>query len=244
MNIAVIFAGGVGARMKGKTVPKQFLKMHGVPIIIHTIEKFELHPDIDAIVISCIESGIKYLNEMIEQYNIKKVRKIVPGGRSGQISIFHGLCAASEVANGEKAIVLIHDGVRPLINAQLISNNIQSVKEHGSAITCVKVNETVLMVPEYDDREIDSIPERKNTRLARAPQSFWLEDILEAHNRAKLEERDDFIDSCSLMQYYGKKLYLIEGPEENIKITTPDDFYIMRALLDAKENSQIYGIEE
>ena len=244
MNIAVIFAGGVGSRMKGKTVPKQFLEMHGIPIIIHTIEKCESHPDIDAIVISCIESGIEYLKVLIEKYSIKKVRKIVPGGSSGQVSIFHGLCAASEVANGEKAIVLIHDGVRPLIDAALITNNIQSVKEHGSAVTCVKVKETVLMVPEDNDRKIESIPERKNTRLARAPQSFWLEDILEAHIKANAEKCDDFIDSCSMMQYYGKKLYLIEGPEENIKITTPDDFYIMRALLDAKENSQIYGIGE
>lgn len=244
MNIAVIFAGGVGSRMKSKTVPKQFLKMHGKPIIVHTIEQFEFHPEIDAIVIACVEPGIPYLQTLIEQYNLKKVRKVVPGGQSGQQSIYNGLCAAEEVADGEKSIVLIHDGVRPLINAELISNNIKSVKEHGSAITCVKVKETVLMVPEDDERKIDHIPERKNTRLARAPQSFWLNDILSAQRRAREEKRDDFIDSCSLMQYYGMKMYLIEGPQENIKITTPDDFYTMRALLDAREDSQIYGLEE
>ena len=115
------------------------------------------------------------------------------------------------------------------------------VREKGSAITCVKVNETVLEV--RDDGKIIDIPTRENSRLARAPQSFWLDDILKAHEKAISEEKYDFIDSCSMMRYYGNDLYLIEGPQDNIKITTPEDFYIMRALLDAKENSQIYGVE-
>lgn len=243
MNIAVLFAGGVGSRMNSKDLPKQFLKMHGKPIIIHTLENFEEHAQIDAIVVACVESWIGYLEDLVNQYNLKKVKKIVPGGKTGQMSIYQGLCAAKEVANGEKSVVLIHDGVRPLINEALISNNIKSVKEHGSAITSVVVKETVLMVQEEDPNCIDYIPERKNTRLARAPQSFWLDEILEAQRTVIQEGRDDFIDSCSLMQYMGKKLYLIDGPMENIKITTPDDFYTMRALLDAREDSQIYGLD-
>ena len=241
MNIAVIFAGGVGSRMHSKEVPKQFLEMHGKPIIIHTMEIFEKHKDIDAIVVACIENGIPYLKELVERYNIKKVRKIVPGGKSGQESIYHGLTAAKDVAGDEESIVLIHDGVRPLIKEQTISDNIASVKERGSAITSVKVTETVMVVKE--DNSIDYIPKRSQSRLARAPQSFYLKDILGAHERAIKEEKSDFIDSCSMMQYYGKHMYLVDGPIENIKITTPQDFYIMRAMLDAKENAQIYGIE-
>ena len=95
-----------------------------------------------------------------------------------------------------------------------------------------------------DDNSINYIPERENSRLARAPQSFWLDEILKAHRSANQQNISDFIDSCTMMQYFGKKMYLIDGPQENIKITTPDDFYIMRAILDAKENSQIYGYEE
>ena len=87
------------------------------------------------------------------------------------------------------------------------------------------------------------VPNREDTRLARAPQSFYLDEIIGAHRKAMAENKYDFIDSCSMMQYYGKKLYLIEGPQENIKITTPDDFYTMRALLDAREEAQIYGLE-
>ena len=242
MNIAVIFAGGVGMRMRSKTKPKQFLEMHGKPIIIHTIEIFEQHSDIDAIVVVCIAEWISYLEELLSKFNIKKVKKIVAGGASGQESIYNGLCAAESIATNEKSIVLIHDGVRPLINEKVIYDNINSVKMHNSAITTVKVKETIMVVDE--NSMIKQIPERKNSRLARAPQSFWLDDIISAHRKAIDDGKTEFIDSCSMMQYYGKKLFLVDGPEENIKVTTPDDFYIMRAMLDAKENSQIYGFEE
>lgn len=242
MNIGVIFAGGVGKRMNSRVKPKQFINVYGKPIIIHTLEIFENHEEIDAIVVACLESWIPYLQELLEKFNIHKVVKVVPGGASGQESIYNGLVAAEEIAAGEKSIVLIHDGVRPLIHAKTISDNIASVKEHGSAITSVKVKETVLVVSE--DNSIDSVPKREDTRLARAPQSFYLDEILAAHRKSMEEQLPGFIDSCSLMQHYGKKLYLIEGPQENIKITTPDDFYTMRALLDAKEEAQIYGLEE
>ena len=242
MNIGVIFAGGVGKRMNSRVKPKQFINVYGKPIIIHTLEVFEEHEEIDGIVVACLKDWIPYLEELLEKFNIKKVKKIVPGGSSGQESIYNGLVAAEELAAGEKSVVLIHDGVRPLIYHRTISDNIASVKEHGSAITSVTVKETVLVVSK--DNSIDSVPKREDTRLARAPQSFYLDEIIGAHRKAMAENRYDFIDSCSMMQYYGKKLYLIEGPQENIKITTPDDFYPMRALLDAKEEAQIYGLEE
>ena len=241
MNIAVIFAGGVGKRMNSKVKPKQFITIQGKPIIIQTLEKFDNHQEIDAIVIACVSDWIDYLKKIIGQYHIGKVKKIVPGGRTGQLSIYEGLMAAKEVAGEEKSVVLIHDGVRPLINEKLISDNIVSVKKNGSAITSVKVTETIMEVD--DDGSIKYIPDRSHSRLARAPQSFWLDEILEAHNKALSEGKSDFIDSCTMMNYYGKKMYLIDGPIENIKVTTPQDFYIMRAILDAKENSQIYGLE-
>lgn len=240
MNIAAIFAGGVGSRMHSKELPKQFLKIHDKPIIIHTLELFEENPEIDMIVISCVENWIGYLNKLISKYNLRKVQKIVKGGKTGQESIYNALKAAESLGDRKKDIVLIHDGVRPLINQKTIFDNIESVKKKGSAITSVKVKETVLVVD--DDEGILEVPNRAFSRLARAPQSFYLNDILTAHEKALSEGKKDFIDSCSMMQYYGKKLYLIDGPQENIKITTPDDFYTMRALLDAKENAQIYGI--
>lgn len=240
MNIAAIFAGGVGTRMHTKELPKQFLKIHDKPIIIRTLELFEENPEIDMIVIACVENWIGYLNKLISKYNLRKVQRIVKGGKSGQESIYNILKAAEELGDRDKDIVLIHDGVRPLITQKTIFDNITSVKKNGSAITSVKVKETVLIVD--NDESITEVPDRATSRLARAPQSFYLDDILSAHEKAILENKFDFIDSCSMLQYYGKKLYLVDGPQENIKITTPDDFYTMRALLDAKENAQIYGI--
>lgn len=240
MNIAAIFAGEVGTRMHTKELPKQFLKIHDKPIIIRTLELFEENPEIDMIVIACVENWIGYLNKLISKYNLRKVQRIVKGGKSGQESIYNILKAAEELGDRDKDIVLIHDGVRPLITQKTIFDNITSVKKNGSAITSVKVKETVLIVD--NDESITEVPDRATSRLARAPQSFYLDDILSAHEKAISENKFDFIDSCSMLQYYGKKLYLVDGPQENIKITTPDDFYTMRALLDAKENAQIYGI--
>lgn len=238
-NIAVIFAGGVGSRMNSCEKPKQFLDVHGEPIIIHTLKVFENNPSIDAIVISCVEGWIDYLNELLNKFNIRKVKKVVKGGVSGQQSIFFGLCAAEEIAGDDECIVLIHDGVRPLITSKTIDDNIASVLKYGSCITSVCVQETVLMASE--DGRITSVPPRKDCKLARAPQSFWLKEILQMHRKSIESGIDSFIDSCSMMKYYGKELHLIEGPRDNIKITTPEDFYIMRAILDAREDSQIHG---
>lgn len=243
MNIAVIFAGGVGSRMHSKERPKQFLEMYNKPIIIHTIEHFENHPMIDAIIVVCIESWIPYLNELLYKFRIEKVKKVVPGGETGQLSIYNGLKAAKEIAGEEKSIVLIHDGVRPLITEKLITDNIESVKSHGSAITTAPVKETTLVV-NPGKSTIDYIPSRPNSRVAKAPQSFLLDDILEAHEKTLIEGETNCIDSVTMMQKYGFDLYLIDGPTQNIKITTPEDFYTMRAILEAKENAQIYGFEE
>lgn len=243
MNIGVIFAGGVGSRMHSKEKPKQFLEIYNKPVIIHTLEHFEKHDMIDAIVVVCIESWIPYLEKLLYQFRIEKVKKIVPGGKTGQLSIYNGLKAAKEISEGEKSIVLIHDGVRPLINEKVITNNIKSVQKNGSAITTAIVKETILVV-DPKTSTIDYVPSRDNSRVARAPQSFWLEDILGAHEKALAEGETNCIDSCTMMQKNNFNLFLVDGPGENIKITTPEDFYTMRAMLEAKENAQIYGFEE
>ena len=144
MNIGVIFAGGIGTRMTSKALPKQFLKMYGKEIIIYTLEHFEDHKDIDAIVVACVKEWIPFLEELVDRYRLQKVKKIVPGGITGQDSIYQGLKAAKEVAGNEKSIVLVHDGVRPLINEDLITDCIRSVKEKGSAITTAPVIETII----------------------------------------------------------------------------------------------------
>lgn len=240
MNIGLIFAGGVGSRMRSKSLPKQFLNIYDKPIIVHTIEHFEKCADIDAVVVVCVAEWIEFFKTLAYKYRLDKVKSIVPGGESGQLSIYNGLLAAKKIANGENAIVLIHDGVRPLINSELLTENIKCVKKFGTSITSAIVKETIVEIDDFG--EIKMVPDRAHSRVAKAPQSFWLSDILDAHNRALAENRSDFIDSCTIMQHYGYKLHMIDGPYENIKITTPDDFYTMRAILQVKEDAQIYGI--
>lgn len=209
MNFAIIFAGGVGSRMHSKDIPKQFLSMHGKPIIIHTLELFDNHNEIDGIVVACKIEWIEYLNNLINKFNLKKVISVVEGGKTGQLSIFNALVEAERNCNDKPSIVLIHDGVRPLITSKTISDNIDMVKQYGSCITSVKVKETIMVVSE--DNSIEYIPDRSKSRLARAPQSFWLSDIITVHRKALDEGIETFIDSCSMMQYYGKKMYLVDS---------------------------------
>ena len=244
MNIAVIFAGGSGLRMHTKSRPKQFLDLNGKPIIIYTLELFDNHPGIDAIVVACIESWIPFLEKQLRKFEINKVVKIVPGGESGQASIYNGLCAAeayikSKNVASEDTTVLIHDGVRPLITEETITDNINKVAEVGSCITCIPATET-LVVKQHDGSL--EIPSRADSLIARAPQSFLLSDILTAHRRAIDEKKNDFIDSCTMMSHYGYRLGTIIGPMENSKITTPTDFFVLRAMVKVHEDQQIFGL--
>ena len=241
MNYALIFAGGTGQRMNTVSLPKQFLKVHGKEIIVHTIEHFEKCEEIDGIVVVCISSFIDFLKELKEKYKLKKILKIVPGGDCGQSSIFNGLTAIKEFSHNEDDIVLIHDGVRPLIDNSTIEKNILCVKKHGTAITVAKAIETVLMVD--DNKNVDQVVDRTKCFVGRAPQSFYFKDIYNCHLKANKINKHDFIDSAMLMQYYGYKMHIVDGPAYNIKITTPNDFYMFKAMLDAKENEQIKVID-
>lgn len=241
MNTALIFAGGAGQRMNTKTKPKQFLELNGKPIIIHTIDIFERHPQIDAIVVVCLEGWIPYMREILARYYIEKVKWVVPGGETGQQSIRRGLDALWSDENvPDDALVLIHDGVRPLINEDIITRNIACAEQYGNAITVTPAVETIINVTPED--EVADILDRSKCRMARAPQTFKLSDIMSAHMRADKDGNCNMIDSAMLMSHYGTPLHIVEGPVENIKITTPSDFYIFRAIYEAKENSQIWGI--
>ena len=237
-NIAIVFAGGTGKRMDTRSKPKQFLELHGKPILVYTLEVFNRHPDIDGIVLVMLESWIDYCQDLVDRYRLHKVKAVIAGGETAFVSQRRGLLKAKELF-ADDSIVLIHDGVRPLIDAETISKNIQSVSEHRTAVTVSPAIETITI--KNESGQIGQIIERSKVEMARAPQSFYLKDILSAHQKAE-EDNLEFIDSASLMQHYGHPLFSVEGMPENIKITTPNDFYTFRALVDARENSQIFGI--
>jgi 2-C-methyl-D-erythritol 4-phosphate cytidylyltransferase len=239
VNIALIFAGGVGRRMTQSALPKQFLELNGKPVIIHTLEHFQHHPEIDFIAIACVADWIDHLRTLVSDYDITKVRWIVPGGATGQLSIYNGLSAIHAEFEASNPVVLIHDAVRPLITADLITRNINSVLQLGSGVTCSVVKETILIADSHE--YVSQITDRAQTRIARAPQSFLLNDIYASHLSALERGFDDCIDSCSIMRLAGHEVHLVDGPHENIKITTPGDFFVFRALHEATQSQQIFG---
>ena len=240
MNTVVIFAGGSGNRMNSKARPKQFLQFYGKELIVHTIENFQNHREIDKIVVACKEDWIDYMQQLVHKYDLTKVAAVVAGGETGQMSIYNGLVAIEQLAiNDPHSVVLIHDGVRPFVDESLISSCIESVKQHGSAITVVPATETIVTT---EGNKIKTITDRSKCYLAKAPQCFHLDEILAVHRKAQQEENINMIDSASLMKHYGHTLHTVPGNFDNIKITTPADFYTFRALYEVRENQQIFGL--
>lgn len=233
MNRVLIFAGGKGARMKmNGDIPKQFLEINGKSIIIHTLEKFERNEDVDDIVIVCIESWISVLERQVKDCGLKKVSKILAGGETGFDSRMIGIKHMYETKQSEDDIVLIHDGVRPFISNELISENIKVAKERGNAITIAKATETVVYT---DNINSNHILDRDNCSFARAPQTFKICDVYKHYFRALKDDKTHLIDSASVALYYGDKLNFVVGPQENIKITTPIDFYAATGIYNSKD---------
>ncbi len=232
MNIAVIPAGGAGQILAGESCPKQFLDLDGEPVIIRTVRNFERTPQIDAIVIACIRGWEGYLQEILDRSGMRKVKMIVPGGETGQLSIYNALCGARELSDNDHSVVLVHDAVRPFIDSPLIIRCIDGVEEYGSAVTVAPVHETVLVTGD----DLVSIPDKARCLFARAPQCFRLDDLLSLHEQAMKDGITDFVDSCSMAYYYGRPLHFIEGPEEDIKITTRYDMYAAEGILRRMED--------
>ncbi|MDN6900652.1 IspD/TarI family cytidylyltransferase [Oenococcus sicerae] len=237
-NIALIFAGGVGKRMDNGALPKQFLEIEGKPIIIYTLEVFEKNKNIDGVVVSITPGWVDYLSNLVRRFDLKKVLKIVEGGETSQLSQLHALNAMKDFVT-DQTVVLIHDGVRPLINDDVIDKNIDSVKKNGSGVTVKKAIETVVLV-DGQGQEISKVLDRDKYRMAVAPQSYYFKDIYSQHLEANKKGMINFIDSAQLMQFFGHKLFFIEGTTDNIKITTPVDYYIFKGILEAKKINQIF----
>ncbi len=236
---ALIFAGGTGIRMKQTGKPKQFLEVHGKPIIIYTLEVFERHPLIDDIIIPCVSGWENYLETLLEKFHIHKVSKVLTGGANTQESKMKALQYMKTYCNDDD-IILLHDAVRPLITEKIISDNIEAVKNYGSAITSVPFIETGIV--SEDGRETTESIIRNTLFVAKAPQSFYFKDVYEAHKKGENMPYTITIDTCSLMTALGKTLHLVPCETTNIKITTPEDYYIFKALVDLKENSDVFGL--
>jgi 2-C-methyl-D-erythritol 2,4-cyclodiphosphate synthase/2-C-methyl-D-erythritol 4-phosphate cytidylyltransferase len=219
MNCALIFAGGTGTRMNSKGKPKQFLELHGKPIIIYTLDVFENCDSIDEIVVACNPDWIDYLQMLLERFHMKKVVRIVPGGQTGQQSIRNGLMAIRERhPEQDDTIVLIHDGVRPYASHDLIGAVAVKAEESGAAIAAVPPKDTIRHLTE-------GTLNRSELCCVQTPQGFRFALLEEAFERA-FEEGFYGTDDASLVERLGHDVAIVPGEHANIKITTPEDLAV------------------
>ena len=236
MNIALLTAAGVGSRMH-QDIPKQFMNVENKPIIIYTLEAFQNHPSIDAIIVVTLPNWIDVLQAYARQFNITKLKWIVAGGETGQESIHNGLVKLQEECH-EEDVVVIHDGNRCLVSSDIISDSLAVFKTHGSAVAAIPCVEAVFRSKDNGASSIISIP-REQLYRTQTPHTYTLKKLLWAHEQAELQNIVNTAATCTLMQQLGETIYFSKGSEENLKITTVDDIMIFKALLHTKKDEWI-----
>lgn len=232
MNVAIVLAGGKGTRMEGADRPKQFTEVCGKPIIVHTLESFNSHSEIHAIVVVCLKEWQENIKSLIEKYNIHKIKWIVEGGATRQESVYNGLKVLEKEIEAED-VVLIHDGARPLVSHGIITDNILGAREFGAVNTVIPSTDTVLK--SGDGRIISEVPARKELFMVQTPQSFKYSIIYKAHNFARTNTVEDATDDCQLVFNLGREVHLVQGHRQNIKVTTKEDLVILKAFIEMRD---------
>ena len=233
--VAILTAGGTATRMQ-QDIPKQFLIVDNKPIIIYTMEAFQQNPNIDEICVVILEGWSQILWAYAKQFNITKLKYVVSGGATGQESIFKGL-EAVRTDHTDNDVVVVHDGNRPMVSQDLITDCLVKQKKYGSAVAAIPCTEVVFV----SENKIDSNSSIAREKLLRTqtPHAYSLGDLWNAHMQAKEKGIINMAASCALMESLGKTTYFSKGSEKNIKITTVEDLEIFKALLNAKNESWI-----
>lgn len=237
-TIALLTAAGTGTRMH-QDIPKQFIHVDNKPVIIHTLEAFQSHPSIDAIIVVTLDSWKEVLWAYAKQFNISKLQWVIPGGETGQDSIRNGLFQLKEVFPDEDINVMIHDGNRPMVSAEIISNSLAVFAKHGCAVAVIPCTEVVF--ESTDGISSCASTDRDKLFRTQTPHTYKLDDLLWAHEEARKRGIKGTAASCMLMKELGRETYFSKGSEENLKITTLDDLRIFKALLHTKQDDWIKG---
>jgi 2-C-methyl-D-erythritol 4-phosphate cytidylyltransferase len=232
MITALLTAAGIGSRMK-QDIPKQFMEVKNKPLIVYTLEAFQHHPSIDQIVLVTLPSWIDIVESYAKQFGITKLKAIVPGGSTGQESIYNGLAKIQENGASDQDIVMIHDGNRCLVSADIISDSLAEFRANGSAVAAIPCVEAVFRSQNDGVSSNVSIP-REQLFRTQTPHTYTLSKLLWAHEKAKTQGIADTAASCVLMHELGETVYFSAGSERNLKITTMDDLYIFEAILEAR----------
>lgn len=232
MTIAIVIAGGVGRRM-GQEIPKQFINVKDKPVLIYTLEAFQKHPDVDAIELVCLEGWEDIANAYAKQFNISKLKWIIPGGRTGQESIRNGVFnLEGKVSNDE--IVIIHDGVRPLMDKEVLSDVIVKGKKYGNAVTSMPYNEQIFLVDKKNPETTTKYIPRETLRRVSTPQAYRF-DLLDQKYHEAFEKKIGIYGSSytnTMMVELGVRLHFAAGSDRNIKLTNVENLELFKAYLE------------
>lgn len=235
MNIAIIIAGGNGSRM-GQDIPKQFINVYDKPVLIYTLESFQKHAEIDAIEVVCIDGWHDVLWAYARQFGITKLKWVVSNGKTAQESIRNGVNGLNGFC-GNDDIIIIHDGIRPMVEDFVLSDIIVTCKKYGNAVTSLPYNEQIFVV----DNEISTteyIP-RETLRRVSTPQAYHYGKLVWAYEKAFAENIGLQVGTYAntLMVELGERLYFAAGSEKNIKLTTKDDLELFKAYMKMEKDS-------
>lgn len=234
MVVALLTAAGTGSRM-GQDIPKQFMYVEEKPIIIHTMDAFQHHPNIDAMMVVTLPAWREVLKAYASQFNISKLKWIVDGGETGQESIHNGLEELSKHLS-DNDTVMIHDGNRCFVSHEVISNSLAIYHTHGSAVAAIPCVEAVFRSPDNGISSNDAIP-REQLYRTQTPHTYPLKKLLWAYEEADRRGITKSVATCTLMNALGEKIFFSQGSEQNLKITTVEDLMIFKALLHTKKDS-------
>ncbi|MEY8426302.1 IspD/TarI family cytidylyltransferase [Lachnospiraceae bacterium 46-15] len=229
MNVAIIIAAGQGHRMR-QEIPKQFINVYDKPVVIYTLESFQRHPDIDAIEVVCLDGWQDLLRAYAKQFGITKLKWIVSGGGTAQESIRNGVFALKEECEDDD-IVIIHDGIRPLVDESILSDVILKCREYGNAVTSLPYNEQIFVIK--DEKSTSQYIPRETLRRVSTPQAYTYEKLVWAYTKAFEEEIGIYGSSYTntMMVDLGEVLYFAAGSDKNIKLTTKDDLELFKGYL-------------
>lgn len=237
MNIAVIIAGGSGHRM-GQDIPKQFISVMDKPVLIYTLESFQRHPLVDAIEVVCIDGWQDVVWAYAKQFSIDKLKWIVNGGTTGQESLRNGVYGLEGKAAPDD-IVIIHDGIRPLVEPSVLTDVIEVCKKHGNAVTSMPYNEQIFVVDPEDDSTTTRYIPRETLRRVSTPQAYRFDLLDEKYHEAFSRGVGIYGSSYTntMMVELGVRLHFAAGSDKNIKLTTKDDLELFKAYLNADKDT-------
>lgn len=234
MVIAAVMAGGSGSRMGCTDIPKQFMTLGSKPIIIHTLDKFVSHPQVDKVVVMCPAQWLSYTQTLIEKFLPEASEKLFvsKGGKTRNDTLESAISFIYEhFRPDENSVILTHDAVRPFVTAQIISENIAAASLHGACNTAYGATDTLAL--SRDGVFIDEIPDRSVYYHGQTPQSFNLRLLSDTLAELSREEKEKLTDACMIFALRGKKVFIVKGCPYNIKITWPQDLAIAEKLLEA-----------